>query len=510
MADEKKKRPSAVRPPKRAKLGIPASPEPYVSDRARQDVQSDEVLTGWLSAGAGPSVDRTQSYVGHQLDPNRVDQIFKSADQGQYLVTYADLWQEVKRRDYQIFTQDRGRRVGIVTKRLMVDASDPTDPVAVGLRNAVEAMIDGIDSFDTETVYQMLDANGVGWSTQEIIYERSTLRFPWGGSSHAVLTTNPRQTRYVHPKHSKFKWDDDRPLLNLGGDGDIALADRPAKWIYYRAMGGDIAATRGFFRPAAWLHLMGQTSMVSGAIMLKLYGIPHIAAYIEEAKYKDPAIKAVVDACLQSQGDGQPTVFPAWMKDRVSLTPSPLSGGGVDVHMKWKGFLDASIAKCVSGAVLMTETSGSGAGSYAQASVHEARSYDVQVCDSIGSCQTLRAQLVANWIELNAEALAGIFGVPPDALLARVPRLARRIDRETSPRERAEILCMFADRGVPGSIRQLRTEYAYDGPDDDADAFRGLAVQVRAGAAVISPDEAARGVDNPKPEAATQPPEKTP
>lgn len=495
--------PSPLAPPPRdPQLGVPPTPAAWVSERALRDAASPEALTGSIALGAGPTNDRYLSYPATQLDPNQIDSIFRQADRGQYLVPYGDLWQHICQRDYQISSLDRGRRVGVTTKKFQIESPDSRDPVAAGLRNAVEAMNDGIDAFDTEGVYSMLAANGPGYSLLEVIYQISTIRFPWKGSTVAVQTINPRQLRYVRPTHLFFKWDDDEPHLNLGSDGNLPLAAAPYKWIWYKALGDGIASTRGFFRPAAWLHLMGQTSMVSGAIFLKLFGIPQIRAFIKQDKWKDAVFKATIEAHLQQYGNGTPTVFPDWMKDAIEEAPGPLAGGGVEVHMKWRGFIDACLAKCIQGAVLQVEASGGGPGSYAQSQTHENRSYDVAVVDAVGTCEAIRAQLYRNWIELNGDALARVFGVPVDDLLIRNPHCSRRVDRETTPKERAEIAALFARGGMPISVRQLRREYAFDAPVDDRDAFSGEPVTVPSGAITVPPGEANQGVDNPKPEAA--------
>jgi phage gp29-like protein len=486
--------------PPRIDAGLPPVQAPYVTEKALKQAQSVDAAQGFISSGAGPSYDRNRTYPARELDPEKIDQVFRNADRGQYMVEYGDLWQQLGERDYQLYSLDRGRRVGITTKRFQITASDPRDEVSVGLRNATEAMVDGIDAFDTDGIYSMLSANGPGYSLVEILYEFGVISFPWNGSTISVETLNPRALRFVHHKHLSFGYDSDAPFLNLGGDGNLPLAAAPYKWLWYRSIGDGIASTRGFMRPTTYLHLMRQTSLVSGAIFLKLFGIPQIAAYVEEAKYKDATLKAIIDECLASYGNGTPTVFPGFMEGRLKVDPGPIGSGAVDVHMKWSGFIDACMAKAVQGAVLQVEASGGGPGSYAQSQTHENRSYDVAVCDSIGTCGATKAQLFRNWIRLNARILAKAFGVPPEALLSRTPSCSRRLDREVSPKERAEIANMFAKGGLELSKRQLRNEYAFDTPADEADAFRGEPVVIASGAATVSPADAGKGVENPKPE----------
>jgi phage gp29-like protein len=225
--------------PPRLSVGLRPMQAPYVSEKAVREAQSTEALQGWIAGTAGPIHDRYRSHISRELDPETVESVFRQADRGQYLVQYGDLWQELLERDYQLFSLDRGRRAGITTKRFQISASDARDEVSAGVRNAVEAMVGGIDAFDTDGVYSMLSANGPGYSLVEVIYEFSVIHFPWGGKTIAVETLNPRQLRYVHQKHLWFGWDTDQPYLNQGGDGQLPLAVAPFKWLWYRALGAE-------------------------------------------------------------------------------------------------------------------------------------------------------------------------------------------------------------------------------------------------------------------------------
>jgi hypothetical protein len=248
---------------------------------------------------------------------------------------------------------------------------------------------------------------------------------------------------------------------------------------------------------------MKHTSLVSGAIFLKLFGIPSIRAFIKQEAWKDAGLQAEIKRHLQDLGNGVPSTFPDFLRGMIDVQGAPVSAAGVDVHMKWVGFLDACMAKAIQGAVLQMEASGNGPGSYALGAVHENRSYDVSVVDSIGTCEKIRSALFWAWIDLNIDGLARILGAPPDYLLGCIPKCFRRIDRETTPKERAEIAALFAKGGLPISKGQLRNEYAFDPPDDDEDAFKGEPVTIASGGAAVASADAADGVKVDKPDAPT-------
>lgn len=476
---------------------LPTTP-PAHNPKAAERIESEEGLTDWVGPGAGPSPDRIRSYPGDELSPADVQSIFREADKGFWLVRYADLWDDLRQRDYQIGNLDRGRRVAITTKKFQVHPSDPRDPIAIGLAKAVRAMVDNIDGFDAST-YSKLSANGPGYSMEEPIYRYGTLRFTWDNATQSLYGLHPRELRWIHQRHAFFEWSTDAPHIDLGSDGRVPLSSTPHKLFFYRTVGDGISSTRGFERPVAWLHLLGQTSLVAGGIFMRRFGIPQIAAYIPQEKWKDEKFKAEVLSYLQAYGDGDPSIFPHWMKEMIKADPGPVGSGAMDLHMKWRGFIDASMAKSIQGAILQSEASGGGPGSYALGAVHEARSYDVSVCDAIGSCDHTRSTLFRAWIDLNQDALAAILNCKPEDLFARIPLCSRRIDRETTPKERAEIIALFAKGGLKASKSQLRGEYAIDEPVDDDDAFNGEPVAVAAGgAAVPAADAASKGVINPK------------
>src|SRR4029077_5202110 len=132
-----------------------------------------------------------------------------------------------------------------------------------------------------------------------------------------------------------------------------------------------------------------------------------------------------------------------------------------------------------------------GPGSYALGAVHENRSYDVSVVDSIGKCEKIRSALFWAWIDLNSGGRRRLLGPPPDSLLGCIPKCFRRIDRETTPKERAEIAALFAKGGLAISKAQLRNEYAWDPPDSDDDAFKGEPVTIASGGAAVASADAA-------------------
>jgi hypothetical protein len=162
------------------------------------------------------------------------------------------------------------------------------------------------------------------------------------------------------------------------------------------------------------------------------------------------------------------------------------------------GLMNAEISKAVLFETLTTEASPSGAGSYAQSRTHENQKFDAIIADASGVCAAKRRDLFRSVVELNALDLAALFGVPPDDLMANLPWCSRRIEREVTPKERAEVRAIYLKNGLTQSKAQIRDENAYDVPTGPEDELKGEPQQVPQGGSLVAPTDAGAP---PKPEA---------
>lgn len=483
-------------------VGIPPMPPPAVDAGALALVRSRGALEGTITDGAGPMHTRTSTYPGDGLDPVAVDTIFREADRGQWISRYADLYHQVRRRSTHIFAVDHIRRVGVSGKKFLVHAHDST-PLAQGLRQYMEACVDEIDGFDTAT-YELLGANGPGYGAQEIVWGWRRVRFPWQGRTVSMDGLLPVGLRWVHQKHFWFAWDSDAPFIDLGGGaGKVPLSALPHKFVWHTTLGEGFASSRGWLRPVTWIHLLAQGAFRDAGILLRLFGIPNIQARIPRNLWENETIKAAVAAGLADFGNAKPSLFPDEVK--IESSPGTAASGAADLHPRMIGIANAEISKAMLFQTLTTESSASGAGSYAQSRVHENQKYDAVAADAVGVCENQRRDLGRSIVTLNLSDLCRIFGAGPDDILAHLPWFSRRVERETTPKERAETASIFMRNGLALSKSQFRDEYAFDVPTGSDDEMNGEPVQVSRGAAAVSSVAAVEGVkvsENPSPDRA--------
>ncbi len=487
---------SSLEPPRLPGVGIPGVQYPLINPKTEERVSGREGLESSITVGAGPTVDRQSTYAATNLSPLAIQSILQSADQA-VVLRYADLDQQVRQRDSHLFGIDRQRRGSVANKPFLLLPKDDS-PLAKGLRDFTQSFVHEIDGLPS-AFYEILTANSLGYGALENIFAPGRVRSPWNGSRVVVEGLWPRQLRWVHGKHFQFTYQGDRPLLDLGNDGAIRLPKY--KFIYHQVMGEGIAAGRGYMRPVIWPHFFKHCGWRDFAIFLHLYGIPQLWGEIDRGLFNNPVMRSVLELALIAYGSGSSApILPTGMK--INAAPGPLSSGAADAHAKMIGLCNAEESKAVLGEQLTIEVGESG--SYKLGEVHADSKHEVVVGDAISLCSNLRTDLIRATIELNLQAIAKAFAVPPDEILAAIPLCAFQLDRETSPLQWMTMAEIAARIGVPLSIRQIREKNNFNRPADEADRLVGPPVTIPADGAVVGANVAGAGVSNPKPQ---QPPD---
>lgn len=484
-------------------VGIQAPAFPTVNRRTEERLEKDrgDVLNGRVAVNAGPYSDRVSSYPGNNLDPNKIDRIFKAADYGQGIFIYGDFCKQMRERDSHLLGIDRQRRQGVANKPFLIWPNQDNDPLAVGMSHAQRSIIDGIDGFQS-SVYSMLSKNCDGWSMNEIVWARGKIRFqiPDGVGGGPMVTMDgiwPRQIYWVHSKHTQFASDSsDVPLLDMGGDGAIRLPRN--KFIYTMTPGDGIASARGYSRAVAWMHFFKHASIRDWNVFLHLYGIPFLQGKMDRTMWKDTNMKTVLELALQAYGNGEEApILPDGMSVEVN---DPVSMGGAgDAHKSLAGFCNAEQSKAVNGETLTTEAGESG--SYKLGDVHQDSAQQVIVGDAMSTGGDIRRDLMLSAIELNADEFAKVFNVQPEELVLGLSQCGFRTDREWSPEQRMGIFGSATERGIEVSESQVRRELQLDRPTSPKDVVKGKPIIIPAGGKAAGSTDASDGVENPKPEA---------
>ncbi len=482
----------AMPPPRFPGVGLQPPGYPATNARTQARVSGRDALQGRIAIGAGPMLDRHSTYPATQLDPLKIESILREADLG-VVYRYADMCKQVLERDAHLFGIDRGRRQSVANKPFLIQPKNYT-ALAKALAHFMREAVDGIDGFN-DSVYQLQSANCVGYSAAETVWLPGRVRFPGPSGLITLDGLFPRSLAWVHGKHFQFKADSDEPLLDLGTDGAIHLPRH--KFIFHRTSGDGIAATRGYIRSVVWLHFLKHCGLRDWAVFLHLYGIPQLYGHVERGLWQDPEMRKVLEAALVAYGTGESApILPGRLT--IEAKDGPIGSGAGDAHGKLVGLCNYEESKAVQGETLTSEAGQSG--SYKLGEVHADSKHEVTVGDALTTASDIRADLFVSVIELNAFALARALGVPPEELVYALPRCEFRTDRETSPKERAEIIKLLSDGGLKVSIGQLRREYGLDTPTGDDDVLPGKPITIAAGGAVAGTADAAGGIMNPKPE----------
>jgi len=483
-------------PPRFPGVGLRPPGYPATNPQAQARVSGRDALEGRIAVGAGPMLDRYSTYAATALDPLKIDSILRQADLG-ICYRYCDMAHQVLQRDAHLFGIDRGRRQAVANKPFLIQPKNDT-PLAKALSHFMREVVDGIDGFP-DGVYQLLGASCPGYSCSEIVWAPGRVRFP--GLKDEIVTLHglfPRSLQWVHGKHFQFKADSDEPLLDLGQDGCIHLPRH--KFVFHRAPGDGIAATRGYIRSVVWLHFLKHCSFRDFAVFLHLYGIPQLYGKVERGLWQDSNMRRVLEAALVAYGTGESApILPDGLS--IEAKDGPIGSGAGDAHQRLIGLCNYEQSKAVQGETLTSEPGTSG--SYNLGIVHADSKHEVTVGDALGMAADLRTDVFLSAIELNAHDLARALDADPEELVYALPRGEFRTDRETSPKERAEIIKLLSDAGMKVSISQLRREYGLDTPTGSDDVLPGKPVTLSSGGAVASTTDAAAGVVNPKPAAST-------
>lgn len=484
-----------------SKLASPAAPgfeAPAVSNgfnqadsRTLKELNSWEALLGRISYAAGPNYTRYSSYPATKLQPQKVYEILRQADLG-YPLLWAEACEQILERDAHIRSTDYARRVETSGKPVRVHAANETD-LANSLAKFCKAVVDEIDAFD-QAVEDLLGANGQGWSCSEIVWEWDAVRFPGpNGEDISLKVLCPRRLDWIHPKHFYFEQFTDEPQLVLGpGKGQVSLP--PNKFIFHAAAGTGLIERRGFMRSCVWPHLIKMNATRDWAVFENMYGIPQVEGVYDPDRFNADANRTMYQQMLADFGKGTPALHPNDFE--IKITNPPPTGKADDVFGALIGFANTEMSKAIQGETLTTELGGMG--SYNAAAAHADVKHAIVRADARKLSDTMRRFLLTPIIDLNIEALAKTLGASPEDIRNNVPKISWRIDRETDPKTRAEIITMALKWGLKVDQDQQRDEFGLDAPKPGSEPLTGEPVILADGAKAVGTLEAAQGVDNPK------------
>ncbi len=297
----------------------------------------------------------------------------------------------------------------------------------------------------------------------------------------------PSRLDYVHQKHFTFDQFTDEPYLILP---NTYISLPPGKFIFHAASGTGLIERRGFMRACVWLHAAKQWALRDWLTFLHLYGIPQLEGIYDQTQHQADDARNLYEAVLRDFGEGIPAIHGEDF--RIQITQPPTGGTSQSPHAAMIGWANAEMSKVVQGETLTTEVGG--VGSYAVGDVHADVKHAIVTGDARKLAKTMRSDLFYPMIELNIDALCATFGASPEEIRAAIPTMAWRIDRETTPQVRAQIVSMAINEwGLEVDEEQQRDEFALNKPRPGSKPLPGKAQVLKQGDVSVGTVDAADG-----------------
>lgn len=315
------------------------------------------------------------------LDPARLAGILRAAEQADPRA-YLELAEEMEEKYLHYAAQLATR------KRAVCGLEWQVVPASGRLRDrkiaeAVEALVPLLE----ETLFDMLDALGKGYSVTEIT---------WSAKGSAWL---PVALERRDPRWFQFDKVDGRTLRlrDIANPVD-GLALAPGKFVVAE-MGAKsgLPVRGGLARAAAWAYLFHNFSLRDWVTFCERYGMP-----LRLGRYHDGALPGDIDVLLSAVrglGADAAAILPKGME--IEFPEIKSASATADLWEKLLAYLDAQVSKLVIGQTLTADSGRGGRGSYALGKVHNEVRIDILRADAKTICAALNRDLVRVLVDLN-------------------------------------------------------------------------------------------------------------
>lgn len=421
---------------------------------------------GRATAYTGPS---PQAYAQYpEITIPYIAQVHTHVQRNGYMWDKADLDARVLREHEHCQPADRSRRAWIFSAPMRLRPRNETR-LALLVRNAVQAVIDDIDGFDS-SVCETQVANMSGASLTEIVYRPRPLRVVVDRKRATVVESECVASLEAIPLRSTaYDIETDRIYLNQGGWGWIDPFVDPytgrelRKVIYHKAYGDGPARLRGYGFAAHHMHWISKLGWEKLGTVAETYGAqtPYLQPRNDEQITDEDYAQG--EQALADLGKAIPVILSDKLGE-IKLTPIPTAI--TPIHQALIGMANTGLSKLITGQTLLMEMGG--VGSYNAGDNHADQQEAVQRIDAKLTAGTLNSQLIRYIVELNAVAWALAFaryceGEPctPDAIRQCVPWIGWDVSRKLTKVERLKMFIDAAGAGLLIDTDQVYEECAF-------------------------------------------------
>lgn len=327
----------------------------------------------------GDPLDKYSEYPSSGLNPRRLAQIFREADEGN-VYRQMELFEEMEEKDTHLFSQLQTRKLAVTGLDWEIQPfSESGQDVAVA--EFVSEQLRGLESFN-DVLMDILDAIGKGISISEIT---------WGLDSQGRNVVE--DITWVHPK--KLFWDsldDEIKLCTRDFPQGIPIPDNKFIIHKYKAKSGH-PCRAGILRVTSWMYLFKNYDLKDWVSFCEVFGMPlRLGKYDASASDADKA--ALMEAIVHLGADASGIVPNTTQIDFIDSNKNST----VEIYEKLARYCDEQMSKAVLGQTL---TSDSGSGSYAQSKTHNEVRKDLTAADANALENTLRRDLIRPLVEFN-------------------------------------------------------------------------------------------------------------
>lgn len=401
----------------------------------RREVLTREVAGPTLAGVRQP----VSGYPGDGLNPVRLAQILRSADQGEPLA-YFELAEQIEERDlhYVGVLQTRKRSVSQIDITVEA-ASDSAEDVrrADMVREWLKR-----DELSDE-MFDILDAIGKGMSWTEIIWDTSEGQW------------QPLRLEWRDPRWFKFDRDGVTPLLRGGEDGTGQDEQLPAfKFIraQIKAKSG-LPIRSGIARMAAWNWMFKAFTQRDWAIFTQTYGQPiRVGKYHSGATEQDK--KTLFRAVANIAGDCA-AIIPQDML--IEFIESGNVAAGAELYENRADWLDRQISKAVLG---QTTTTDAVSGGHAVSQEHRLVQEDIETADCKAAGAVINRDLIRPWCDLEF----GPGGPYPRVIIAR--------PKQEDLKLLTESIAQLVPLGFKVGVSEIRDKFGLSEPDANEEVLQ--------------------------------------
>jgi len=409
---------------------------PQLLDRWGNPVRRQALVAEVAAPTLGGVRSPISGYPGNGLNPVRLADILRAADQGDP-VQYLELAETIEERDphYLGVLGTRKRAVSQIEVTVEAASDDPED---VELADMIRDWLDRDEL--TDDLFHILDCIGKGYSFTEIMWDTSEGQW------------QPGRLERRDPRHFRFARNDLATPMMIDEHGQEVTLE-PFHFIYANipAKSG-LALRSGLARVASWGWMFKAFTQRDWAIFTQTYGQPlrvgkwHAGASEND---KDTLFRAVANIA----GD-----CAAIIPDSMSLEfiESKNVGTSASHYKERSDWLDQQISKAVLG---QTATTDAIAGGHAVGREHRLVQEDIETADATALAGILNRDLIRPWVMLERGPRR------------KYPRIRIRRPKVEDIAGMTSALKELVPLGLKVQMSEVRDRLGFAEPDADAEVL---------------------------------------